>query len=181
MNVKKIFKLAFIVPLFTVIQFSSANALNNTTPSSQNGVHQNLQKPYSPIIAQRVRKTGEKPYSHENIGKLKGPFKTPHEVTKTRISCHRKEAEEFAKTVHWLWIGPAPDLIGHENISRIGKTNTINNFCIAIISNWGRCTQCHAGYGWKDPTYNFSNLNNIDCLVCHEQTGKYKKHPLSRH
>ncbi|PID78599.1 cytochrome C, partial [bacterium DOLZORAL124_64_63] len=54
---------------------------------------------------------------------------------------------------------------------------TLNNFCIAVDSNWPRCTSCHAGYGWKDASFDFENENNIDCLVCHDQTGKYKKFP----
>lgn len=47
-----------------------------------------------------------------------------------------------------------------------------------IQSNEARCTSCHAGYGWKDTaTFDFSDPHKIDCLVCHEQTGTYKKFP----
>ncbi len=46
-----------------------------------------------------------------------------------------------------------------------------------IRGNEARCTSCHAGYGWKDDTFDFSKEQNIDCLVCHEQTGTYKKFP----
>ena len=46
-----------------------------------------------------------------------------------------------------------------------------------IQSNEARCTSCHAGYGWKDKTFDFSSERNVDCLVCHEQTGTYKKFP----
>lgn len=41
------------------------------------------------------------------------------------------------------------------------------------------CAQCHAGYGWKDETFDFSNQDNIDCLVCHDLTGTYNKTPNS--
>jgi hypothetical protein len=41
------------------------------------------------------------------------------------------------------------------------------------------CAQCHAGYGWKDETFDFSDETNIDCLVCHETTGTYYKTPNS--
>jgi octaheme c-type cytochrome (tetrathionate reductase family) len=46
-----------------------------------------------------------------------------------------------------------------------------------IKSNEARCTSCHAGYGWKDKTFDFSSERNVDCLVCHEQTGTYEKLP----
>jgi octaheme c-type cytochrome (tetrathionate reductase family) len=48
---------------------------------------------------------------------------------------------------------------------------------VSIISNEARCTSCHAGYGWKDDTFDFTNMTNIDCLVCHDTTGSYKKTP----
>ncbi|MGA6924893.1 MAG: tetrathionate reductase family octaheme c-type cytochrome, partial [Desulfosarcina sp.] len=44
-------------------------------------------------------------------------------------------------------------------------------------SNEARCTSCHAGYGWKDKNFDFSDQSKVDCLVCHEQTGTYKKFP----
>ncbi len=45
------------------------------------------------------------------------------------------------------------------------------------ISNWCSCTSCHAGYGWKDDNFDFSNPAHIDCLVCHDTTGAYSKSP----
>jgi octaheme c-type cytochrome (tetrathionate reductase family) len=59
----------------------------------------------------------------------------------------------------------------------LGKKNTVNNFCIALPSNWPRCTSCHAGYGWKDAAFDFAKPQNVDCLVCHDTTGTYKKTP----
>ncbi len=44
-----------------------------------------------------------------------------------------------------------------------------------IQGNEARCTSCHAGYGWKDDQFDFSSEENVDCLVCHDQTGTYKK------
>lgn len=45
------------------------------------------------------------------------------------------------------------------------------------ISNEARCTSCHAGYGWKDDHFDFNDMNKMDCLVCHDTTGTYKKAP----
>jgi len=44
-------------------------------------------------------------------------------------------------------------------------------------SNEARCTSCHAGYGWTDKNFDFSDQTRVDCLVCHEQTGTYQKFP----
>lgn len=46
-------------------------------------------------------------------------------------------------------------------------------------SNWCRCTSCHAGYGWKDDTFDFTSQENVDCLACHDTTGTYKKFPTA--
>lgn len=51
---------------------------------------------------------------------------------------------------------------------------------MAISSNEGRCTQCHISYGWKsgiDTETFFNTPENIDCLICHDTTGTYRKHP----
>ena len=78
-------------------------------------------------------------------------------------------------TSHWKW---TRDYITEEGDTiQIGKKNIINNFCIGIASNESRCTSCHIGYGWEDSSFDHANKNNIDCLVCHDQTGTYKKFP----
>jgi octaheme c-type cytochrome (tetrathionate reductase family) len=33
------------------------------------------------------------------------------------------------------------------------------------------------GYNWRDKDYDFTNEANVDCLVCHETTGSYRKLP----
>jgi octaheme c-type cytochrome (tetrathionate reductase family) len=57
----------------------------------------------------------------------------------------------------------------------MGKKNVINNFCISVQSNWSGCTSCHVGYGWEDDAFDFASQENVDCLVCHEQSGQYAK------
>jgi len=108
---------------------------------------------------------------------LKGPFATPQDVTKACIKCHKKQADDFGKSRHWTWEGRETTINGKK--VKLGKRkNSINNFCINIVSNEPRCTSCHAGYGWKDGSFDFSKHENMDCLVCHEQTGTYKKFPV---
>jgi octaheme c-type cytochrome (tetrathionate reductase family) len=98
----------------------------------------------------------------------------PYEGTQTCLMCHESEGAEMLETGHFKWAGKATNIDGLEN-GQHGKVDLINNFCIAIDTNEPRCTQCHAGFGYKDNTYDFTNPENIDCLVCHDQTGTYKK------
>ncbi|MEJ2196926.1 MAG: tetrathionate reductase family octaheme c-type cytochrome, partial [Ignavibacteriaceae bacterium] len=112
------------------------------------------------------------PQNHAEM--IEGPFETPQEVTETCLMCHEEVGEQIINTPHWTWLGDNRD---STNLAGIGKLNLINNFCIAVPSNWPRCTSCHIGYGWKDENFDFSAQENIDCLVCHDQTGTYSKVP----
>jgi octaheme c-type cytochrome (tetrathionate reductase family) len=114
---------------------------------------------------------------HTDLAQLAGPFADGPAVTAQCITCHPGAASDFIETSHWLWRGPTPNMVGHETGAEVGKANTINNFCIAIDSNEPRCTQCHAGYGWKDATFDFAAKGKIDCLSCHDGSGIYKKDP----
>jgi len=101
---------------------------------------------------------------------------SPTEVTAACLECHPVQGEEMLTSTHWLWRGPSQYTMNEENRTDLGKgTVTVNNFCVSVISNWSNCTGCHAGYGWKDETFDFSDVNRIDCLVCHDTTGTYQK------
>lgn len=115
--------------------------------------------------------------SHKELVKL-SDHPEPAAVTKECLRCHDAQAEDMLTSAHWLWKGPSPHTEGHEKRIDMGKaTNTINNFCIALPSNWPRCTSCHAGYGWKDATFDFSDKTRMDCLICHDTTDQYAKVP----
>ncbi len=102
----------------------------------------------------------------------------PTDVTKECIRCHQTQAVEMLTSTHWLWKGPSAFTEGYENRVELGKaTKTVNNFLIHIASNWPRCTACHAGYGWQDNTFDFTEKTRIDCLVCHDTTKTYRKAP----
>jgi octaheme c-type cytochrome (tetrathionate reductase family) len=111
---------------------------------------------------------------HGKFKVLKGPFATGPEVTKACLSCHTEAGQHFMKNIHWTW-----DFKVQSSGQQLGKKHLVNNFCTNARGNEGMCAQCHAGYGWKDETFDFTNENNIDCLVCHDQTGTYYKTPNS--
>ncbi len=100
---------------------------------------------------------------------------TPQEITTQCLECHPTKEKEILQSAHWQWEGISPDTVDHEKKDHLGKTNLLNNYCIHVASNWERCSMCHIGYGWKDETFNFNDASNIDCLVCHDTTGTYKK------
>jgi len=103
---------------------------------------------------------------------LKQQFEKPEDVTKACLSCHNQAALQIHKTIHWTWKDPA------DPTGATGKGGlSVNNFCISVGSNEPRCTSCHAGYGWKNKDFDFTRPESVDCLVCHERTGTYKKFP----
>ena len=86
--------------------------------------------------------------------------------------CHPGVETEIMQSLHWTW-NQTDEFTGKD----VGKINIINNYCVAVASNEPRCTSCHIGIGWADATFDHSNPDNIDCLVCHDKTGTYKKIP----
>jgi len=113
------------------------------------------------------------PTSHADI--IKGPFESGSDVTRVCLECHEEAGHQLLQSVHWKWEGNPVMIEGRDEPVTIGKKNQLNNFCIGIQSNWEGCTRCHAGYGWEDANFDFSNQENIDCLACHDQTGTYVK------
>ena len=116
---------------------------------------------------------------HSKLDALKGPFKTGPEITKACLTCHNTAGHQVMKSIHWSWETKSPT-----TGKTLGKKWAANNFCGSPISNETRCTSCHAGYGWKDNSFDFADQSNVDCLACHDNTGTYKKfgtdagHPL---
>ncbi|SHJ42596.1 octaheme c-type cytochrome, tetrathionate reductase family [Malonomonas rubra DSM 5091] len=110
--------------------------------------------------------------SHKN--RIKGPINEPQDVTRQCLKCHKGAAKDFMKTVHWQW-AQEQEVDGKKVF--IGKKNLINNYCTAVNGgNEQFCAKCHAGYGMTDvDTFDFDNPENIDCLVCHDTTGRYGK------
>src|SRR5512134_982894 len=84
---------------------------------------------------------------------LKQTLGSGPEVTKACLSCHSEAAAQFHKTIHWTWVDPASP-----KDNPMGKgALTVNNYCVSLFGNEPRCTSCHAGYGWKDNTFDFTD------------------------
>ena len=97
-----------------------------------------------------------------------------YEGTQSCLNCHGLMGMDMLTRAHFTWEGLATNVEGVESEIH-GKNDIINNFCVAVPSNEGRCTQCHAGYGYDDKNYDFGDMKNVDCLVSHDQSGTYVK------
>ncbi len=109
---------------------------------------------------------------HSKFKVLQQAFKSGPEVTQACLTCHTEAAKQVQGTQHWTW-----EFLNPKTGQHLGKKNVINNFCTAVPSNYEFCTACHVGYGWKDAHFDFSAQQNVDCLVCHDTTGTYRKLP----
>lgn len=97
---------------------------------------------------------------------------TQYVDARTCAACHTNAAAEVMHTTHWTW-EHTDTFTGKQ----LGKNRVINNYCVAVPSNEPRCTSCHVGVGYADKTFDFSDATRVDCLVCHDTTGTYKKFP----
>ena len=106
---------------------------------------------------------------------LKGPYANGPEVTQACLTCHPNSAAQLMATTHWTWES-APEMADWRGKTvTIGKKNQINNFCISAQGNENTCMSCHAGYGWENDQFDFSDPHKVDCLVCHADRATYGK------
>ena len=118
---------------------------------------------------------------HGKFKELQRVFASGPEVTKACLSCHTEASKQLHQTQHWKWEYTNPT-----TQQKLGKKHVINNFCTSVSSNYKACASCHIGYGLKDEGFDFASEENVDCLVCHDSTGKYKKpsgfagHPVTK-
>jgi octaheme c-type cytochrome (tetrathionate reductase family) len=114
---------------------------------------------------------------HEDL--ITGIFQSPQEVTLNCLSCHPDAASDVMMTSHWTWQSEPVQIAGQDKPVTVGKINQINGYCIGISGNEQKCSSCHIGYEWEqiesNGAYNFTNTENVDCLVCHANPDLYSK------
>ena len=106
---------------------------------------------------------------------MKGPYQTGQEVTAACLECHKEAAEQVIHTSHWKLKSEPVLLAERDEPVTVGMDNSFNNICIGFQGDWSSCTSCHSGFGWEDEDFDLTDTANVDCLVCHERTGTYKK------
>lgn len=124
------------------------------------------------LAADSAPKKAQSSADHSKFKALQQNFASGPEVTKACLSCHTEAAKQIHKTQHWKW-----EYVNPTTKQVLGKKHVINNFCTSIASNYAACNTCHIGYGWKDDSFDFASEQNVDCLVCHDRTQRYRKEP----
>jgi octaheme c-type cytochrome (tetrathionate reductase family) len=124
-------------------------------------------------LKERFGKPLKSSVDHGQFVQLKKTFARPQDVTAACIECHNGRAQEVMQSTHWQW--ERLEYVEGKGIRRIGKRNILNNYCIGISTNEPSCNKCHIGYGYGDPSFNFSDSLNIDCLSCHDNSDTYLK------
>ncbi len=168
---QKALSLIFGLLLFSIT--STTHASVESTQKTDADMNFRLDK----VVEQPTKRTDSNSTAdHSKFEELKASFPNGGpEVTKACLKCHTEAGHQFMKNIHWTWT--------YENKKTgqlLGKKYLVNTFCTNSRGNEGMCAQCHAGYGWKDETFDFTNENNIDCVVCHDRTGTYYKTPPSK-
>jgi len=74
---------------------------------------------------------------------------------------------------HWNW--EREEYVEGRGIIYLGKRNAINNFCIGTSGNEQSCAKCHIGYGMDSEGKVYTDKENIDCLICHDNSETYAK------
>jgi octaheme c-type cytochrome (tetrathionate reductase family) len=124
-------------------------------------------------LREKYTQVAQQVVDHGKHEVLQQDYTNPHAITAACLSCHTERGQEVLGNAHWNWEREA--FIPGKGVTYLGKKTLINNFCTGIASNEGTCNRCHIGYGWKDKTFDFTNVFNIDCLICHDNTHTYEK------
>ncbi len=169
-------KYLLLLTLFAGATSLSAPTVANPNPAATASVEPSPDYPKMtlppPEVKPPVKKESKSTADHGKFKELQQNFKSGPEVTKACLACHTEAAKQVHHSKHWTW-----EFLNAQTNQKLGKKHVINNFCTSISSNQEFCTACHAGYGWKDDSFDFASQENVDCLVCHESTGTYRKLP----
>lgn len=100
-------------------------------------------------------------------------------------SCHTQQASDMFHSVHYQWRGASGMTTGPATQGKFSESldnsTALNSYCINILGNWNNysgCSNCHVGLGAKPTaTADTSQLDNIDCLICHQKD--YKRSRLN--
>lgn len=116
-------------------------------------------------------------FAQDHKENVSGPYDSPMEVTAECLMCHEDAGEQVISSNHWNWLSSVnsakfkPELINEKYVP-------INNFCLAVSDSSSQCIACHIPFAEMDESFEFNLTENIDCLVCHDQTGTYKRSPF---
>jgi octaheme c-type cytochrome (tetrathionate reductase family) len=126
-----------------------------------------------PELQEKYATREDRIIDHTRFEELKGSFGNAHDITAACLKCHKERGHELLKSHHFTW--EQEEYIEGRGVIYYGKKNALNNFCTGIAGSEMSCNRCHAGYGYADKNFDFTDPTNIDCLVCHDNTMQYEK------
>lgn len=104
--------------------------------------------------------------------KQNGPFDSVNAVTAACLRCHPESQNEIINSAHWSWVR-------QRNINgttvAFSKKDSLAMYGISPAAN-NQCLQCHTSVtGISANEANSNQATNIDCLVCHDGSGLYRR------
>ncbi|NJN67695.1 MAG: tetrathionate reductase family octaheme c-type cytochrome [Chloroflexaceae bacterium] len=138
----------------------------------EEAAHEREDEERGPGGAEAEDEIPESTADHHKFEVLQQPFASGPEVTRACLTCHTNASAQMIHALHWTWEFAHPD-----TGQLLGKRHLINNSALAVPSNEAACATCHAGYGYRDGSFDFAAEEQVDCLVCHDTTGTYAKLP----
>jgi len=94
----------------------------------------------------------------------------------TCLECHDGEAHDLFNSTHYQWMGDTPYMLNATGQQQGKYAGAVNTYCGNITGNWAGCSACHIGLGAEpEPNVSQAQLENIDCLICHQEQYKRKK------
>ncbi len=124
------------------------------------------------VLREKFVKEENKSVDHKKFVILNQKFTDPTKVTEACLSCHTERGKEVMASSHWKW--EREEYVKGRGVVYLGKKNVLNNFCIGTEGNDISCAKCHIGYGMGN-NFKADSENNVDCMVCHDNTETYAK------
>jgi len=104
---------------------------------------------------------------------------TAYDGPATCIACHQQQAQEMFGSVHYQQIGDTPHVPNLDGAAGKGGNGlrVMNSYCgTPTTSSHATCATCHVGNGrLPSPELSANQLQNIDCMMCHQDA--YKRTP----
>ena len=92
------------------------------------------------------------------------------------LECHTEHAFDVFDSTHYQWKGEAPDMINQSSWLQGKYAGGVNAYCGNITGNWEGCSSCHVGRGAEPEEFpTQAQLENIDCMICHQDAYKRKR------
>ncbi len=100
---------------------------------------------------------------------------TPRQVTESCLTCHAQAGQDVLKSAHWNWRGQSPAIAGQEYAISNGLMNVIDNYTISMLPELVPTGNYHVSTNWGEEGFDFQDAGAVDCLICHDVTGTYRK------